>query len=113
MKILQTFVRAKMCKTPQVLCGLNKTCDLSPQISLAAHTPTLDAILRLYNHFRIIHHPLIARETSLSIEILTVEEVGRHQELQGDLRLYWKLGYFCGAVGVAHLVREVHTNLRE
>ena len=52
-----------------------------------------------------------ARETSLSIELLTVEEVGRHQELQGDLRLYWKLWYLCGAVGVAHLVREIHTNL--
>lgn len=42
---------------------------------------------------------------------LTVQEVGGHEELQGDLRSNGELGDLCGAVGVAHFVGEVHAHL--
>ena len=42
---------------------------------------------------------------------LAVEEVGRHEELEGDLRGDWELGNLSGAVGEPRLVGEVHTDL--
>ena len=41
----------------------------------------------------------------------TVEEVGSHEKLEGDLGLDGELRDLGGAVGVAHLVREVHAHL--
>ena len=43
----------------------------------------------------------------------TVEEVGRHEELQGDFRWDGELRDLGGAVGVLDLVGEVHADLLE
>lgn len=43
--------------------------------------------------------------------LLAVEEVGGHEELQGDLWGDGELWDLCGAVGVAHFVGEVHAHL--
>lgn len=40
-----------------------------------------------------------------------VEEIGRHEQLEGDLRRNLELGYLGGGVGVLRLVLEVHADL--
>ena len=42
---------------------------------------------------------------------LTVKEIGCHQQLQCDLGSNWELGNLSRAVGVSHLVSEIHANL--
>ena len=43
----------------------------------------------------------------------TVQEVSRHEELQGNFRCDWELGDLRGAVRVAYFVGEVHAYLTE
>ena len=45
------------------------------------------------------------------LEILTIQEVSSHEELQCDLWGDGELGDLCGAVGEADLVGEVHAHL--
>lgn len=42
---------------------------------------------------------------------LTIQKVCSHEQFQGDLRSDGEFRYFCGAVGVADLVGEVHADL--
>jgi len=58
----------------------------------------------LISYFSIFHHPSVRS---------AVEKVGGHEQLQRDLRLDGELWDLGGAVGVAHLVREVHADLLE
>jgi len=51
------------------------------------------------------------RESIMFVRCLTVEEVGGHQQFQSDFGSNGKLGNFGRAVGVTHLVSEVHAHL--
>jgi len=53
----------------------------------------------------------IETHPKLIILNLAVKEIGSHQQLQGNLRGNGEFRNFSAAVGVAHLVGEVHANL--
>lgn len=47
----------------------------------------------------------------IHFQLLTIQKVCSHEQFQRDLWSDREFGYFCGAVGVADLVGEIHAHL--